>query len=84
MTLKFDVCDTDMLPVSQLINRWHRELTSERQPVPITNQDFIAIAAQHGVDLRGAVVTRIDHNPEGTPIHEGNAVDITIEFRSTE
>ena len=90
MTIKIAVQDDDMLPVSQLVNRWARHLDeayaeSQRNPersLPVgmeVPQLLVDLAAEKGVDLRHATVTSITLNDGATGSPFCN--EITIEFR---
>ena len=89
-TIKIAVQDDDMMPVSQLINRWARHLDvayleSQRNPERSTPlgmevpQLIVDLAAEKGVDLRNVNVTSITLNDEATGSPFCN--EITIEFR---
>lgn len=88
--IKIAVQDDDMLPVSQLVNRWARHLDeayaeSQRNPersLPVgmeVPQLLVDLAAEKGVDLRRATVTSITLNDGATGSPFCN--EITIEFR---
>lgn len=88
--IKIAVQDDDMLPVSQLVNRWARHLDeayleSQRNPersMPLgmeVPQLIVDLAAERGVDLRNVNVTRITLNDGATGSPFCN--EITIEFR---
>lgn len=90
MTIKIAVQDDDMMPVSQLINRWARHLDaayleSQRNPERLmptsieVPQLLVDLAAERGVDLRNSRVTRITLNDGATGSPLCN--EITIEFR---
>ena len=91
--IKIAVQDDDMLPVSQLVNRWARHLDaayleSQRNPERSTPlgmevpQLIVDLAAEKGVDLRNVNVTNITLNDGATGSPFCN--EITIEFRSKE
>ena len=91
--IKIAVQDDDMLPVSQLVNRWARHLDeayaeSQRNPersLPVgmeVPQLLVDLAAEKGVDLRRATVTSIELNDGSTGSPFCN--EITIEFRKPE
>jgi len=89
-SVKIAVQDDDMLPVSQLVNRWALHLDeahaeSQRNPersLPVgmeVPQLLVDLAAEKGVDLRRATVTSITLNDGATGSPFCN--EITIEFR---
>jgi hypothetical protein len=89
MTIKIAVQDDDMMPVSQLINRWAKldeaYAESQRNPersLPVgmeVPQLLVDLAAEKGVDLRRATVTSITLNDGATGSPFCN--EVTIEFR---
>lgn len=89
--IKIAVLDDDMMPVSQLINRWARHLDaayleSQRNPERLmptgmeVPQLLVDLAAERGVDLRNSRVTRITLD-EGESTGSPFCNEITIEFR---
>lgn len=90
-SVKIAVQDDDMMPVSQLINRWARHLDaayleSQRNPERLmptgmeVPQLLVDLAAERGVDLRNSRVTRITLD-EGESTGSTFCNEITIEFR---